>query len=46
MNSIKSVADGMTGRAQVFAAQPNTTLLQELNNLDVSAAQGNVGIGI
>jgi beta-lactamase class A len=47
MNSIKSVADGMTGRTQVVAAQPNPTLLQErLNNLDVSAAQGNVGIGI
>lgn len=37
----------MLGDKQVFAAQPNTRLLQEeLNKLDVSAAQGDVGIGV
>lgn len=41
------VADGILGNTQVFAAQPNTRLLQEeLNQLDVSAAQGDVGIGV
>ena len=41
------VADGILGNTQVFAAQPNTRLLQEeLNKLDVSAAQGDVGIGV
>lgn len=44
INSIKSVADGNT---QAVTAQPNTTLLQErLNKLDISAAQGMVGIGV
>ena len=47
MNSGKSVADGKLGKAQVVAAQPNTARLQErLNNLDLSSAQGNVGIGV
>jgi beta-lactamase class A len=47
MDSVKSVADGRLGKAQVVAAQPNTTRLQEqLNNLDLSSAQGTVGIGV
>ena len=47
VDSVKSVADGSLGKAEVVAAQPNTTRLQErLNNLDVSSAQGNVGIGV
>ncbi len=47
MDSVKSEADGRLGKAQVVAAQPNTTRLQEqLNNLDLSSAQGNVGIGV
>lgn len=41
------VTDGILANTQVFAVQPNTRLLQEeLNKLDVSAAQGNVGIGV
>ncbi|HEY9706904.1 MAG TPA: serine hydrolase, partial [Oculatellaceae cyanobacterium] len=47
MDSGKSVADKRLGKAQVVAAQPNTTRLQErLNNLDLSSAQGDVGIGV
>jgi beta-lactamase class A len=47
MDSVKSVADKRLGKAQVVAAQPNTTRLQEqLNNLDLSSAQGDVGIGV
>ncbi len=47
MDSVKSEADGRLGKAQVVAAQPNTTRLQEqLNNLDLSSAQGDVGIGV
>ena len=47
MDSAKSVADKRLGKAQVVAAQPNTTRLQEqLNNLDLSSAQGDVGIGV
>ncbi|NEQ19049.1 MAG: class A beta-lactamase [Microcoleus sp. SIO2G3] len=47
IDSGKSVADGRLGKVQVVAAQPNTTRLQEqLNNLDLSSAQGNVGIGV
>ena len=47
MDSVKSVAEGKQGKAQVVAAQSNTTRLQEqLNNLDLSSAQGNVGIGV
>jgi beta-lactamase class A len=47
MDSVKSVADGRLGKAQIVAAEPNTTRLQErLNNLDLSSAQGNVGIGV
>lgn len=42
-NSMKSVADRNT---QVVTAQPNTTLMQRLNKLDISAAQGRVGIGV
>ena len=47
MDTVKSVADRRLGKAQVVAAQPNTTRLQErLNNLDLSSAQGDVGIGV
>jgi beta-lactamase class A len=47
MVSGKSLADGKLRKTQVVAAQPNTTRLQEqLNNLDLSSAQGNVGIGV
>lgn len=47
MDSRKSVADRKLGKTQIVAAQPNTTRLQErLNNLDLSRAQGNVGIGV
>jgi beta-lactamase class A len=41
------VADKRLGKTQIVAAQPNTTRIQEqLNNLDLSSAQGNVGIGV
>ncbi len=47
MNSGKSEADERLGKTQVIAAQANTTRLQEqLNNLDLSSAQGNIGIGV
>ena len=47
MDSVKSEADGRLGKAQIVAEQPKTTRLQEqLNNLDLSIAQGNVGIGV
>lgn len=47
MDSGKSEAERRLGKAQVVAAQPNTTRLQErLDNLDLSSAQGDVGIGV
>jgi len=47
MDSGKSVADKRLRKTQVVAAQPNATQLQErLNNLDLSSAQGDVGIGV
>ena len=47
MNSIKSVADQRPGNAQVVARPSHTTFWQEqLNQLDVSVVQGNVGIGV
>ncbi len=45
MDSGKSMADKRLGKAQVIAAHPNTTRLQEqLNNLDLSSASCTFGI--
>ncbi|KAB8330014.1 class A beta-lactamase [Scytonema tolypothrichoides VB-61278] len=48
IHQTSSLADGMMGVSTELAiAQSNTTLLQErLKNLDISAAQGRVGIGV
>ncbi|NMG19829.1 class A beta-lactamase [Brasilonema bromeliae] len=48
IHQTSSLADGMMGVSPELAiAQSNTTLFQErLKNLDISAAQGRVGIGV